>query len=841
VSLLLEVDAVIIPILKRLWRKRKITGNFMKNTIIMWTMMVLLSLLTACGGSDSSSDSNFSKTDADTETDTETTGDDKEVEEPDTVVEDNVLVALGVGSGSAFQAGVARTGVSTNESLSASGSTTVSVDLVDLNDNNAQFLGLREVSFVSTCSSAGLAEFTPATIKTSGTATVTYKDLGCGKELGATDNVVIYIASETDNPNATARTSIDVEAAEIGAIQFLTAQPSLIALSGFGAADVPSLSKLTFQVVDQSGNPMPDRTVNFVLDYEYGGAELSLDKAITGSDGSVDVILNAGSAAGTIRAKASIDIKNAAGDITKTITTMSVPITMATSLGDQNSFSLSADSFNPHAWDYDGSTVSFNVRLGDHYQNPVIDGTRVYFRATGGLIMPSCETVAGKCSVNWESSNPRPVDGYVTVVAYTRGQGDFQDDNSNGLFDLGESFTAYGESYVDANGNGTYETNGDYQPIVDIDGDGINEFGWASDAYAVYVDSTGTPTYTKDSSNFFEEMIDSNNNGVLDETPAVKYQGVNCSDAAIAAGHCAEQINLVGSVRLQMSQGNSAYIEGPFAWDSVLGRYDTSQTLTCVDGSQSSQKVAWRVADSVSRRNNLPNGSTIELTLDDVEATSSSGVGSVASISPANIWPVWNANSDATQIALGNAVLSAEEKKYYYLNTRGHLVEAALIRAESFTTVTFLGSAAVKVKTVNGVEISAGSIDVDLRGQVAALSKNGVPQASVDISSGTETYTVTLKNQCLQGLPVGAELLIGVANGTLNSAIGSAGAGGAVVSDASTATITITDSTQPAVVNLTISPDTTTGSVANALTVAYSFDDNGNEKTINLNDFIIKD
>lgn len=42
-------------------------GNLMKNTIIMWTMMVLLSLLTACGGSDSGSDSNFASSD-DTDT-----------------------------------------------------------------------------------------------------------------------------------------------------------------------------------------------------------------------------------------------------------------------------------------------------------------------------------------------------------------------------------------------------------------------------------------------------------------------------------------------------------------------------------------------------------------------------------------------------------------------------------------------------------------------------------------------------------------------------------------------------------------------------------------------------
>jgi len=813
----------------------------MKHTITIWMMMVLLSLLTACGGSDSGG-SNFSKSDGSTtDTATDETGEDKATDEPDTVEEDNVLVALGIGSGTSFQPGVASTGLASNESLSASGSTTVSVDLVDLNDSNAQFLGLREVSFVSTCSGAGLAEFTPATIKTSGTATVTYKDLGCGKELGATDNVVVYIASEADNPNATARTTIDVEAAEIGAIQFLTAEPSLIALSGFGAADVPSLSTLTFQVLDRSGNPMPDRTVNFELDHEYGGAELSLEKAITGADGNVSVILNAGAAAGVVRAKASIDIKNSSGVITKTITTMSVPITMATSLGDQNSFSLSADSFNPHAWDYDGNTVSLNVRLGDHYQNPVIDGTRVYFRASGGLISPSCETVAGKCSVTWESSNPRPVDGYVTVVAFTRGQGDFQDANSNGLFDLGESFTVYGESYVDANGNGTYDTDGEYQPIVDIDGDGTNEFGWSSDSYQVYVDSTGTPTYSVDSSNFFEEMIDSNNNGVLDDTPAVKYQGVNCSDAAIAAGHCAEQINLVGSVRIQMSQGNSAFIEGPFAWDDVSKRYDTSKVLECVDGSQSVQKVAWRVADSSARRNNLPNGTTIDLALDDVEATASSGSGTVNSIAPVSVWPVWSAASDASQLALGDPILLPEEKKYHYLNARGHLVEAELIRAENFTTITFLGSAAISVKTVDGTELIGGNLQVDLLGQVAALSKGGVPQTSVDVSGGPQTYTVTLKNQCSQGLPVGAKLLIGVVNGELTGATGSAGAGGPVTFDASSAIVEVTDSDQPAVVNLTIDTDGTTGSVANALTVAYSFDDNGNEKTVNLNDFTIKD
>ncbi|MGK0443454.1 MAG: hypothetical protein ACJA1U_000379 [Bermanella sp.] len=810
----------------------------------MWTMMVLLSFLTACGGSDSG-ESNFSKSDTTPDVQDEDVAiDDKQ--EPDTVIEDNVLVALGVGSGNSFQPGVALSGLSGGEALSASGSTTISVDLVDLNDNNARFLGLREVSFVSTCSSAGLAEFTPATIKASGNATATYKDLGCGKELGATDNVVVYIDGETDtNPNATARTTIDVEAAQIGAIQFLSAEPSLIALNGYGAGDIPSLSTLIFKVLDRSGNPMPDRTVNFELDHEYGGAALSLTRAITGADGSVNVILNAGAAAGTVRAKASVDIKNASGSVTSTISTMSVPITMATSLGDQNSFSLSADSFNPRAWGYDGEKVSFNVRIGDHYQNPVIDGTRVYFRASGGMIQPSCETSNGSCSVEWESTNPRPVDGYVTVVAFTRGQGDYQDANSNGLFDLGESFTTYGESFVDANGNGSFETEGEYQPIVDIDDDAIADFGWKANEYQVYVDPTGTPTYSIDSSNFFEEFIDSNNNGLLDAAPSVKYQGVNCTEAAFSAGHCAEQINLVGSARLQMSQGNDAYIEGPFAWDADLGRYDTTKRLTCVDASQSTQNIAWRIADSQSRRNHLPKGTGLEPVLDDVESVFLSGFGTVASVYPAPVWPVWSAKAENIINETGKtaAEIASEkaERKYRYLNARGHFLTAGIIRGENPTTITGLGSVAVKVNTVGGGDITGGSVNVDVYGQQVSLFKSGIPQVKVDVTDGAATYTLKVKNACSQGLPQNATLLIGLSNGSLGAVSVAGGANAVVSNDASSASISMNDTGETTIVNLTISSDLTSDEIPNSLTVSYQVPDGSDFRIYNLPDFAIKD
>jgi hypothetical protein len=283
-----------------------------------------------------------------------------------------------------------------------------------------------------------------------------------------------------------------------------------------------------------------------------------------------------------------------------------------------------------------------------------------------------------------------------------------------------------------------------------------------------------------------------------------------------------------------MSQGNNAYIEGPFAWDDTLGRYDTTNKLTCIDGSETAQKVAWRVADSSSRRNNLPVGTSIDLDLDDVEAKSLSGSGTVASVHPAPVWPVWSALPN-------NTAKPSAQKKYEYLNTRGHFIVASLIRSQEISSFTGLGSAALKVKTVNGPEITSGFIDVDLTGQAALLFKGGIPQSSVDVTNSTDTYTVKIKNKCSQGLPENATLLIGLSNGKLNAITVGGGADTVLSSDAASASVSIADSTQTVIVNLTIESDNTSDGLTNALKVSYQVPDGSDFKLYNLNDFTIKD
>nr|MDQ2694201.1 Ig-like domain-containing protein [Pseudomonadota bacterium] len=122
---------------------------------------------------------------------------------------------------------------------------------------------------------------------------------------------------------------------------------------------------------------------------------------------------------------------------------------------DQDSFSIAADPLNPEGLDFDGSESIITVHLADQFNNPVPDGTAVTLTTEGGAIVGSCLTGflpsgqrptetddfqldEGECAVIWNSANPRPIDGRVTVLATAIGNESFTDDNGNALFDSGE-------------------------------------------------------------------------------------------------------------------------------------------------------------------------------------------------------------------------------------------------------------------------------------------------------------------------------------------------------------------------------------------------------------------
>jgi hypothetical protein len=99
------------------------------------------------------------------------------------------------------------------------------------------------------------------------------------------------------------------------------------------------------------------------------------------------------------------------------------------------------------------------------------------------------------------TANPR--DGYVTVIAWVRGEEGFVDVNQNGTYDAGEPFVDEGEPYVDANDNGQWDP-GEW--FLDVNGDGSYtgpNASWDSDTTIwsqTRVVYTGLPAFASDPS-----------------------------------------------------------------------------------------------------------------------------------------------------------------------------------------------------------------------------------------------------------------------------------------------------------------------------------------------------
>lgn len=709
----------------------------MSINIKNWAFISLLALLTACGGSDPTTTTPVT-------TPPVTTPDDTTVPEVD-LGDPDANVGIGYGIGVEFKNGVAFPALT---SLSSGGSTSVTINLVDIDNANAVYLGQRTIKFNSYCAQLGLAEFTPSSIQASGLGISNYQDKGCGKQ----DNVFVSMVEEVTSDDgdvsfkvlATATTIIDVKLPVVGSIKFKSADPAAIALKGVGSDFLPEISTLQFEVMDRSGNPMFAKEVRFKLDHIIGDVSLSRDSAVTNLEGIATIQLLSGRVNGSVRVSATVDVEDEDGNYVTDISTQSNPVGMTTGLPDQNSFSIGANILNPHAWDVNGTTVAITVRVADHYQNPVPDGTIVVFNAEGGSVIGNCSTFNGACSVNWVAQNPKPIDGIVTIVGRTVGVSDYQDLNSNGLFDIGEPFVSQGEVFTDANGNGVFDKDAVYMPDVDFNADTISDVFW---------DSTVM--------NFFEEFFDYNNNGVRDTAPAV-YQGVSCSDAAIAAGHCATLGEVSDSVQLIMSEGWNPNIEGPFILNQTTDRFET--LVTCIDVSGGQRDVMWRVSDSAERRNKLPNGASVEFTSDSwLEFKSGGNSERIANYYAPLRFDKWSLLSN-------NSGLSNEDKKYKYLNERGHTYMAGI--AYDITTTTRIDDIGdVSLKVVFDDKTTESSLAVSAIGTTYASLKNqsGSVVSSAILNATPQEFSLVVTTPCGEGLETGAIISIVFANGVTSA------------------------------------------------------------------------
>jgi hypothetical protein len=325
------------------------------------------------------------------------------------------------------------------------------------------------VSFSIFAGTPGTGTF-PATATTvNGIASITFT-----ADKSKTGTSVIQASAGTAPNVQTGTASITVQAAATSSIEFVNANPDIIGIQGSGPQDN---STVTFLVKDNNGNPKANVPVTFTL-FGPTGAYIgsgTTDTSSSAADGTVFTILHAGPVAGPARIMATVTGSSPA------ISTSSGNISIGGGVPSETHFDLATSQFNLEGFGFDNIQATITAYMADRFGNyNILKGTSVSFVTDAGGIDTSAVTNdTGIASAVYWTMNPRPADvaplisepsysylghtynprdGWITIVAMTTGEESFVDENANGVYDSGETFTDIGEPFIDSNDNGVRDT-----------------------------------------------------------------------------------------------------------------------------------------------------------------------------------------------------------------------------------------------------------------------------------------------------------------------------------------------------------------------------------------------
>ncbi|MDO6618738.1 Ig-like domain-containing protein [Shewanella sp. 6_MG-2023] len=291
------------------------------------------------------------------------------------------------------------------------------------------------VSFSSDCVANGDASLDTPVTTSSGRANSTFQDSSCSGNSIRSQRIIAAAVIGNDTYNA--NFDFSLERQTLGSLSFISAEPNQIRIKGAGGTGSTESSLVTFLISSANGQPAAQQKVTFGLDTVIGGLKFANgDEAISNANGLVSVTVQSGTVPTPVRVSASAEDKDS-GII---ITTQSEQLTVNTGLPQQLGFNISPSLFNPEAADVNGVEVTMTAYASDSFGNPAPDDTTINFTAEGGQIQPSCLTVNGSCSVVWTSTDPRPTDHRVTVLAYALGHETFFDTNGNNIFDDADAY-----------------------------------------------------------------------------------------------------------------------------------------------------------------------------------------------------------------------------------------------------------------------------------------------------------------------------------------------------------------------------------------------------------------
>jgi hypothetical protein len=430
--------------------------------------------------------------------------------------------------------------------ISAGATLGVSVALVDQNEQ--RIITPTTVTFSSNCVQSGLATLDEQVNTINGEAFSTFEDVACAGSIGNNDVIVANLLA--NDQTLTVSRNIEILAENIGSIVFVSALPENITLAGTGGVGNSSVSILTFQVNGELGNPLAQQEVDFSLNTNTGGLSLSPLSGFTNSQGQISTRVNAGNVPTSVRVTATTSAQNGAD-----IQTQSDLLTVNTGLPNQNGMTLSASLSNPEAFNISGVESTIIARLSDSFNNPVPDGTAVTFTTEGGTIAPSCITLAGTCSVIWTSSEPRPDDHAITILATAIGHETLFDSNGNNTYD-----DADGPAIPEPAESGLVRSN------IQVTGFADMSEAWRDDNENGLRDST-------------EIFLDYDNDQQFDAADGV-FNGPQCESANLCGQGLYQSLHIRKAIVMVMSGSNALWSIRSGATGSVVFSNDPNVTST---------------------------------------------------------------------------------------------------------------------------------------------------------------------------------------------------------------------------------------------------------------------
>lgn len=510
-----------------------------------------------------------------------------EVIAPDAIVVDEDI-RIGYFDGSDFIEGQIKLSV-TDSTISAGGTLGLRVDLV--NASGEQINEPTPVAFTSNCVVSGQATI-DATVNTiKGKAESTFEDIDCAGVSGTDDVIIASVTSNGVTNTATATISITGE--ELGSIEFISAEPTSIVLKGTGGQGRQENSTLTFLVKSALGNPLAQQPVDFILDTNVGGIELTPASGLTNSEGIVTTKVNAGTVPTAVRVTAKSTMTVNTNEIN--VQTQSDLLSINTGLPEQSSMTISTSVLNPEAFNINGVTTQVTAQLADNFNNPVPDGTTVNFTTEGGNIGGSCATVNGACSVTWTSSNPKPSNHRVTILATASGHETFFESNGNNIFD-DEDGTAISDACV-ADEEPTCVSSGFARVTPKSSG-----FVDMSEAWR---DDNEDGAYSSG-----EKFIDFNNDGEFSKADGL-FNGPQC-DGALCAAEDANNIHVRKALVMIMSSSSSFFRLSNSATNTLYFDNNTGTNIALPNiADNSALGLSLSVSDTALQ--SMPEGTTISV------------------------------------------------------------------------------------------------------------------------------------------------------------------------------------------------------------------------------------